>query len=230
MESSGHTCSDGRPSDTSSGTTTASASSQHASQTDSSPAPRSLATCVSSHSPVRLSNTEDLRTWLAQGFPASHIPAQVNEWAERMSETCGPQPSTAFASFDRAASFWRTSQACLAGISDEFSEIWPRSGMTLDGIAYQHATSAHHTSAIGLGLLPTPTVRQGRNRTSGRSNPNSEHHDGLTLMDWIWLNVGRVKLKPNFTEWMMLWPEGWTDCAPLATAKFHSWQQQHGDS
>lgn len=37
-----------------------------------------------------------------------------------------------------------------------------------------------------LAPYPTPTVndsRGGRNRTSGRSNPDSKHHDGLTLCD-----------------------------------------------
>ena len=34
-------------------------------------------------------------------------------------------------------------------------------------------------------LLPTPTVQQGRNETSGRQ-PGSQHHEGKTLMDWAW--------------------------------------------
>lgn len=37
-----------------------------------------------------------------------------------------------------------------------------------------------------LALLPTPTVGDSfgaRNRTSGRTNPDSQHHDGVTLTD-----------------------------------------------
>jgi hypothetical protein len=40
-------------------------------------------------------------------------------------------------------------------------------------------------------LLPTPTAtdaKNGRNRTAGRSNPDSKHHDGLTLSDWAHLH------------------------------------------
>jgi len=33
-------------------------------------------------------------------------------------------------------------------------------------------------------LLPTPTAQRGRNHTSGRSDPDSSHHDGVTLNDW----------------------------------------------
>lgn len=39
---------------------------------------------------------------------------------------------------------------------------------------------------IAVQLLPTPTVgdsKSAANRTSGRSNPESQHHDGLTLTD-----------------------------------------------
>ncbi len=30
-----------------------------------------------------------------------------------------------------------------------------------------------------------------------------------------------------FESYLMGWPIGWTDCAPLETGKFHLWQQQH---
>lgn len=44
--------------------------------------------------------------------------------------------------------------------------------------------------AIEERLLPTPTSTTGRNLTAGRSNPDSEHHDGVTLEDWLWLSTG----------------------------------------
>lgn len=36
------------------------------------------------------------------------------------------------------------------------------------------------------------------------------------------------QLNPNWVEWLMGWPIGWTDLKPLATAKFQEWLQQHG--
>lgn len=33
---------------------------------------------------------------------------------------------------------------------------------------------------------------------------------------------------PTNHEWLMGWPPGWSDFAPLATAKFQQWLQQHG--
>lgn len=99
-------------------------------------------------------------------------------------------------------------------------------------------------------LYPTPTVndsRGGRNRTSGRSNPNSKHHDGVTLTDYVRMwptpksspsgpgyartnrpesgddlatSVARDtpgQLNPTWVEWLMGFPEGWTDLEDSAT-------------
>ena len=40
------------------------------------------------------------------------------------------------------------------------------------------------------------------------------------------VNTGH--LNPEWLEWFMGWPMGWTELAPLAMDKFQSWRQQHG--
>lgn len=35
-----------------------------------------------------------------------------------------------------------------------------------------------------------------------------------------------ARLNPNWVEWLMGWPIGWTDLRPLAMDKFRSWRQQ----
>jgi hypothetical protein len=37
-------------------------------------------------------------------------------------------------------------------------------------------------------------------------------------------------LNPEWVEWLMGWPPGWTDLKPLEMDKFHCVQQQHGES
>ncbi len=39
-----------------------------------------------------------------------------------------------------------------------------------------------------------------------------------------------LSLNPSWVEWLMGWPIGWTDCAPLATDKFRRWWSAHGKS
>ena len=36
-------------------------------------------------------------------------------------------------------------------------------------------------------------------------------------------------LNPEWVEWLMGWPIGWTACEPLATDRFHEWQRQHSN-
>lgn len=60
------------------------------------------------------------------------------------------------------------------GTAEQFLERKNRDG--------HNRTEPTHLS-LAVQLLPTPTVQQGRNATSGRSNPNSRHHDGWTLQD-----------------------------------------------
>lgn len=84
-----------------------------------------------------------------------------------------------FAIYDPSSRCWRTCQASLLAGLDEFSETWPRSGMTRDGTAYRLPPSAPLTDATGGGASPgwpTPTVKGNHNRAG--ASPASG--DGLS--------------------------------------------------
>ena len=36
------------------------------------------------------------------------------------------------------------------------------------------------------------------------------------------------QLNPDWVEWLMGWPIGWTASKPLATGRFRQWQSSHG--
>lgn len=54
---------------------------------------------------------------------------------------------------------------------------------------------------------------------------------GVRLPEQVLRDSGldRGQLNPQWVEWLMGWPIGWTDLKPLETAKFQGWLQQHGD-
>ena len=54
--------------------------------------------------------------------------------------------------------YWRTSQLSLIEDWERFLSGWSRSGMTVNGIAYQLPTLAHRTGGIGGGAYATPTT------------------------------------------------------------------------
>lgn len=83
----------------------------------------------------------------------------------------GRSTPVSFASYDPATSSWRTSQLSLLEGSDEFSETWPRSGMTRNGTAYRLQPLAPLTGATVSGLWPTPhgMPKPGQHRRPGPS-------------------------------------------------------------
>jgi hypothetical protein len=94
--------------------------------------------------------------------------------------------------------------------------------------ALVHLRSANENTAAteeGRNFWPTPrTPSGGPDNSSTQKRPSG--HQGTTNLQGA---VGG-KLNPTWVEWLMGWPLGWTDLRPLATAKFLSWQQQHGVS
>jgi hypothetical protein len=97
-------------------------------------------------------------------------------------------------------------------------------------------------------MWPTPTVCGNYNK----AGLSAKSGDGLAtaVAKWMtpnsrdWKDTGPIQgnrkspnlgtqvggsLNPTWVEWLMGWPLGWTDCAPLATDKFRQWRQQHGD-
>jgi hypothetical protein len=81
--------------------------------------------------------------------------------------------------------------------------------------------SSHH-------IWPTPVASMSKGssqatlvRKSGRSRKSDRLDHAVMASDGGHLN-------PDWVEWLMGWPIGWTDLRPLATGKCQQWQQQHG--
>lgn len=72
----------------------------------------------------------------------------------------GERWRASFARFDRGSSSWRTVQCSLFEDSAQCSVIWPRSGMTVAGLAYPLPTVGRRTSGTGSGFWRTPTAQQ----------------------------------------------------------------------
>jgi len=192
--------------------------------------------------------------------PASHSATPAVEQENTIPDTFGPCSPSAFAWYDPDTHCWRTLQATLVSDSDRYSQTWPRSGMTQDGIAYQLPPSAPRTSAIAYSLsqhvrtwhTPTKTANQDSPsmETKQKIGPNSDglwptpttgdhatrYAQGgmpLGMAARLWptpdasphkyrlqgdtqasrsLNaLAGGKLNPAWVEWLMGFPEGWTD-------------------
>jgi hypothetical protein len=156
----------------------------------------------------------------------SVTPAQETELTTR--DICGHVSPSAFAWFDHDLRCWKTLQGTFLSDLEMCKPIWPRSGITQNGIAYQRQPSVPRTFAIeyslslhGNRLWATPTTQEIEHpnmtitetgRRASKSGNGRGHSIGLADQVKLWPkeNIGG-SLNPEWVEWLMGFPIGWTD-------------------
>ncbi len=124
-----------------------------------------------------------------------------------------------------------------------FCQTLPNWGTMLDGVVWELGTSLHRTRGIGCGLWPTPGVTGFSNERQGRmlARKASGLGEAVAMADGrtsiIFPYFGEVdrgrhvkdggRLNPEWVEWLMGWPVGWTGSGSLGTGKFQSWLRSH---
>jgi len=154
-------------------------------------------------------------------------------------QECGEKWHGGLAKFDPVTSLWKTAQCSLIEDSIECLETFPKWGLMRNGELWEQTSLAHPIDEKEFGYLPTPTASdqyngntkgiEYRNKRIIRTSQTTGTEFGAKLTDFYRL-INGVNLHPNFAEWMMGWPQGWTELRPAGTAKFQKWQQQHGES
>ena len=192
--------------------------------------------------------------------PANPSPSQDDAKLKPTNATFSPGSLTPFAYFDPDTQSWKTSQVTFQQDSEPYKASWPRSGMTVDGIAYQLPPSAHRTSVIEFssllhqgpnshGLWPTATTQDHATRyaqggmplgmparlfptpTYGKLAGGSGARDKLKQMrdqgqisddEFRGMTAGNGgRLNPQWVEWLMGFPQGWSDLEDSETPSSH---------
>lgn len=122
----------------------------------------------------------------------------------------GESTPALLANYDHATSSWRTSQHSLEGGLTEFSETWPRSGMTRNGTAYQLEPLVPHTFVTDSGLRPTPCASDWRGGCFEPRPYGDRRH-------WWARTYGMRYPSVTVTEAEMGFPPTWSELAPSAT-------------
>jgi hypothetical protein len=125
-----------------------------------------------------------------------------------------------------AVKTWPTPQANKITRS---GEIVNADGTPWDGIRKPHSktTGKPITTALADAVMfATPQARDFR--TGQRSRFDAKPRpSGAAASNNLNDQIGG-QLNPNWTEWLMGWPTGFTASAPLATDKFQQWLRSHG--
>lgn len=101
-----------------------------------------------------------------------------------MNAPSGPTSQTPFAYFDLESSCWRMSQLSLDLSFSESPTVWPRSGMTCNGLAYGRPLSELPTAGNGSLLLPSPVAQQSGNPPAAhlRKKPGRQQVTDLAII------------------------------------------------
>lgn len=139
----------------------------------------------------------------------------------------GRRLSGLFARWNRASSSWRTCQGYLFEGWDTYSATWPSSGSMRNGECFLRPVAELPTSGGGSSsLLPTPSARDWR---SGLASAETHARNARPLAEVISREVGG-QLNPEWVEWLMGLPLGWTDCDVSVTELSPRWRQEHSMS
>src|SRR5574343_1286957 len=149
------------------------------------------------------------------------------ELTEASTQDCGEKCPELFARFDRLTSSWKTRQCSLIEGLEASWVTWPRWGLMLHGECLELAMPDYFTNENVFGLLPTPLTNPSKRQLD--ENGNSVSAKGQRYGTSLYQLAGGHPC-PQFQEWLMGWPPGWTGTEPLATAKFRQWLRSHGES
>jgi hypothetical protein len=191
-----------------------------------------------------------LMSYQAAFHAKTSLPQEKEQELTENGQECGEKWQGSFAKLDPNSSLWKTHQCSLIEDWELFSQIWPTWGSMQNGACWERQTLGLNTTEREFGLLPdndkffhtpttgssggsnsrkamqkrgviwpTPTTGTGGGNAGGSGVRRTARENGTYVPSSI---------NPNLQEWLMGWPQDWTEIKPLETDKYRRWRQLHG--
>lgn len=211
-------------------------------------------TCQGSQSGATLEHSTEnlgeawLISYLADFRVRTLVPQEKEQASKENAQDYGRKWLELSVKYDRDLHSWKTHRCLFDEDLPQSSVILPKWGMMRRGVLFRLRTAEHPTCESEYGLwVSTPTASMTKRSEAFREGrlPTPQEFATPTARDWkdngkspaelarnseTLASQAGGTLNPNWVEWLMGWPVGWTDCDVLETGKFQSWQQQHGVS
>jgi len=113
-----------------------------------------------------------------------------------------------------AAKQWPTPTATLGSKGGRITPRKGREGGTL-------------IEAVSARTWPTPVASASKGSSQAALKRKSGADRSKARLDHAVMASDGGQLNPEWVEWLMGWPIGWTELKPLETDRFREWQQQH---
>lgn len=160
--------------------------------------------------PKSLQSTAGGSTSLLADSPVRILATPESESESKASAAAfGERCTESFARYDRESLSWKTSQLCLDGEWEEFSETWPRAGSMRSGIAFRSeplADTFYATACLSLPKVPSPVSADhkgaGRDRLERGANNN--------LRDYFAIKYNMLYPPVAMVEYLLGFPIEWS--------------------
>jgi len=179
----------------------------------------------------------DLLTWyLADSHAKTSVRLVMSLGLQVHEVDCGSTWRELSMRYNLNSSLLKTHQCLWEEDLEPSSVTLPQWGITQGGLFWEQTTLGVITSANGVGYWLTP-LKSGTQAGQkaymkltelvGMAEGYRPKYYDVPGMEDRPVFTGRVN--PEWQEWLMGWPMGWTDeTRGLATDRFQSWQRQHG--
>jgi hypothetical protein len=128
--------------------------------------------------------------------------------------------------FDLDLPGWRTLPCSSPEALPWSSVTLPKWGMTRSGVVYQQLNVERRTVATGSGSWPTPVASMAKGSSPRSLIRKSGRDRSRDRLDHAVMALHGGPLNPEWIEWLMGWPIGWTDLRPLGMGRFQRWFTQ----
>jgi hypothetical protein len=195
---------------------------------------------------------EELLMLYREDFHAkTSLPQAKEQGLTESGQECGKKWQGSFAKYDQSSCSWKTHQCSFIEELTEFSQTWPTWGSMRNGECWERQTLELNITEREFGLLPdnekffhtpttgssggsnsrkamqkrgviwpTPTTPSGGGNAGGSGATRTAKANGTYIPSSI---------NPNLYEWLMGWPQEWTDLKVLETDKYRKWLLLHGN-
>ena len=168
----------------------------------------------------------DMLTLSAEDSPVRTLAQRVlAPGSKEQKADFGEKWHVSLAKYCRVTSSWKTHQCLLFEDSTESLAIFPRWGMMRAGELWEQSMSAHLTREKESGLWPTPLAQDAK---QNGMRPTSHATMLICAVRRAENRPTGGRLNPEWVEWLMGLPIGWTDLKPLEMVKFQQWLNSHG--
>jgi len=130
--------------------------------------------------------------------------------------------------FDLDSCSWKIHPCSSNEVLPWSSVILPKWGMAANGFVYRRLKLERPIKGIASGSWPTPRATDYKGARCPLAAAKVRARGFYpNLQEAIAEAAGGGTLNPDWDEWLMGWPIGWTELKPLEMGKFREWQQQH---